>query len=70
MRRYAYNQAIRQSVGEFLCFFDADDVSCPDRVEKQLALARDPTRHHRSALCACVSQLFGVRMAIHATSAK
>lgn len=45
--RFAYNQAIRQSTGQYLCFFDADDTSRPDRVRKQLAVARDPTRHHR-----------------------
>ncbi|CAI2310757.1 unnamed protein product [Caenorhabditis sp. 36 PRJEB53466] len=32
--------AVRSSTGRFLCFNDADDVSAPERIEKQLQLVR------------------------------
>lgn len=37
---FAKNQAIRQSNGKYLCFFDADDVMLPQRIEMQLKMAK------------------------------
>eukprot|EP01071_Lankesteria_metandrocarpae_P000203 Lankesteria_metandrocarpae@DN10337_c0_g1_i2.p2 len=34
------NKAVYSSRGEYLCFNDADDISLPTRIEKQLAAAR------------------------------
>jgi hypothetical protein len=36
----ARNLAICQSSGDFLCFLDADDVMFPDRISRQLEVAR------------------------------
>lgn len=38
---YAKNQAIKQSKGEYICFFDADDVMEPNRIECQLPIAKE-----------------------------
>lgn len=37
---YGQNRAVAQSAGSYLCFLDGDDVCHPQRVAKQLALAR------------------------------
>ena len=41
---YAKNEAIKQSEGKYLCFFDADDVMAPERISKQFdeAVKADP----------------------------
>lgn len=38
---YAKNQAIQQSHGKYLCFFDADDIMLPRRIELQLKAASE-----------------------------
>ena len=36
---YAKNNAVRSSVGKYLCFADVDDVMAEDRIERQLDIA-------------------------------
>jgi len=37
---FAKNRAVESSSGDFLCFFDADDVMDKDRIEAQLLAAQ------------------------------
>ena len=49
----ARRDLIDNAKGEYICFFDADDISYPDRVEKQYNAIKEAEKEHKNQMVGC-----------------